>query len=178
MEIRTLKQAVADYRTQSAKAFELREQRDAAWQRARELRNRTEKAQSAVERAKELLGEAQADYAATGDFAPVDAAMRALAVAQAEADVAVKTVTPMIERENEAAHRLERDSLIYEPRLPHAEAAAHLLNTSADVRLFLYLYREAKLPLTNEVLRYRLEYSEESHKPECEKAFEKLMAKA
>jgi len=176
----SLKQAVANLRAVTAKRIELCEQRDAACGRAHELRVRLDKVQNAVDQAKALLGAAQADYAVTGDFEPVHAAMRAVAVAQAEADVAVKTIQPMIQQEEENGLKIDGQLLTtaYQQILPHKEAAAHLLSTSADVRLFLYLYRESGLLMTDEVLRERLEYSEDSYKAECEKAFEKLMANA
>jgi hypothetical protein len=176
--ITSLKQAVAGHRTNTAKHFELRKQRDAAWSRAAELRGRIEKAQSAVEQAKADLGAAQNDYAVTGDFSPVDAAMKALAAAQSEHEVAVKTLTPMIERENEAARRIEMSPGMSEPRLPYREAAAHLLNTSADVRLFLYLYLESNLQFTDLAFRHGLGYEAGIHKAECKAAFQKLMDKA
>jgi len=154
------------------------QQREGCWNRAGQLRGRIEAAQNAVEQAKSEISIVQADYAVTGDFAPVDAAMKALAAAQSEAEVAVKTLTPMIQSENEAAHRIEMSPGFSEPRLPYKEAAAHFLNTSADVRLFLHLYRNSNLQFTDLAFLEGLGYSPREHEAECKAAFEKLMAKA
>lgn len=175
-----MKQAVADHRAITAKRFELQEQRKETSRRVSDLQSRVSKAQAAVTKARAELSNAEADYAATGEFQPVDAAMRALAVAQGEYDVAARTIQPIIQREEEAGRKIDGQLQLsaYQPRLPYTEAAAHLLRTSADVRLFVWLMREGKHPMTAENLRYNLGHVEGEHVAECSKAFDAMMAKA